>query len=400
MSVRIGTRSRVSAFTAARIRRPSSRPGPRNDRIDVRFALSYDALKTNGTPARRVISTSRPARSRVCASLSITQGPAMSTNGIPPPTASRSPTLIAVCRTGLTPPIVSTDRRRRGARLGLPRLVRVGAGDERGEERMRARRLRFELRMELHREIPRVARQLGDLDELAVGRASGDLQAVFGERALVEAVELVAVPMPLVDERRAVHALRERSGRQLAGVAPEPHGAAEVVDAQQIAQLVDHLRARVGVALGGIGVGEAGDVARVLDRRPLEPVADAEVRNLPLARRLRGEHHAARAAVAEAARHENAVRAVEQRTAVRLLERLGLDPLDVHLQAMREAAVVERLVQALVGILVADVLADDMDRDLVLRILDPVDEILPRVHPPLGLRQVEVLQHDLIEPFA
>ena len=44
-----------------------------------------------------------------------------------------------------------------------------------------------------------MARQLGDLDELAVGRSAGDAQAVLGERALVEAVELVAVAMALVN---------------------------------------------------------------------------------------------------------------------------------------------------------------------------------------------------------
>ena len=73
-------------------------------------------------------------------------------------------------------------------------------------------------------------------------------------------------------------------------------------------------------------------------------------------------HHAARAAVAESARHEDAVRAVEQLLAARLLERLGLDPVDVDLQAVREAAVIQRLVEALVRVLVADVLADEVDR--------------------------------------
>ena len=48
MSVRIGTFSRD--LIAARMRRPSSRPGPRNERPEVRLALSYDALKMNGTP--------------------------------------------------------------------------------------------------------------------------------------------------------------------------------------------------------------------------------------------------------------------------------------------------------------------------------------------------------------
>ena len=43
------TRSLMTAST----RSPSVSPGPRNDLPDVRFALSYDALKTKGTPSRR-----------------------------------------------------------------------------------------------------------------------------------------------------------------------------------------------------------------------------------------------------------------------------------------------------------------------------------------------------------
>ncbi len=54
MSVRIGRP--VRSRTSARIRRPSFSPGPRNDRPEVRFALSYDALKTHGIPARRAMS--------------------------------------------------------------------------------------------------------------------------------------------------------------------------------------------------------------------------------------------------------------------------------------------------------------------------------------------------------
>ena len=106
---------------------------------------------------------------------------------------------------------------------------------------------------------------------------------------------------------------------------------------------------------------------RVLDRRPLEAVADAEVGDAALARDRRGAHHAARAAIAEAARHQDAVRAVEQLLAARLLERFGLDPADVDPQPVLEAAVIERLVEALVRVLVADVLADDVNGDLVGR---------------------------------
>ena len=59
-------------------------------------------------------------------------------------------------------------------------------------------------------------------------------------------------------------------------------------------------------------------------------------------------HHPARAARAEAPGDENAIGIVEQLFAVGLFERLGFDPLDVHLEPMCEPAVIERFVEAFV----------------------------------------------------
>src|SRR5262245_5077804 len=113
------------------------------------------------------MSTRRPARSAACCWLSMTHGPAMSTSGLPPPTAM-SPSL-----TGVTPPIVSSHRLggARDAVRGGRRLVLIRGGDERREQRVRPRRLRLEFGMELHGDIPRMTRQLRDLHELAVGRS-------------------------------------------------------------------------------------------------------------------------------------------------------------------------------------------------------------------------------------
>ena len=49
--------------------------------------------------------------------------------------------------------------------------------DEAGEQRVRLERLRLELGMELHGDVPRMRRQLDDLDELAVVRPADDLAA-------------------------------------------------------------------------------------------------------------------------------------------------------------------------------------------------------------------------------
>ena len=111
----------------------------------------------------------------------------------------------------VTPRAVTAD--------AAPVLCAVAAASTNaGEQRMRPRRLRLELGMELHGEVPRMAGQLGDLDELAVGRSARDPQAVLGERPLVQAVELVAVAMALVDQRRrrrrAAPASRARARRR------------------------------------------------------------------------------------------------------------------------------------------------------------------------------------------
>src|SRR5688572_2167454 len=66
---------------------------------------------------------------------------------------------------------------------------------------------------------------------------------------------------------------------------------------------------------------------------------------------------------------------------------------------MSEATVEDRLVQALVRILVPRVFPDDVKRQIVDRILDSLNELLPRLRARLGQRQSEELEHDAIEAF-
>src|SRR5262245_45631923 len=123
-------------------------------------------------------------------------------------------------------------------------FVPIAGLDEARKERVGTRWLRLELGMELAGEVPGMPWQLSNFDELAVGRTAGDLQAVLGERRLVQAVEFVPVAMPLVDQPRSIGAFGQRARRQLAGVLAEAHCAAQVVDAEQVAQFVDDLRRR------------------------------------------------------------------------------------------------------------------------------------------------------------
>src|SRR4051794_21775735 len=149
MSVSTGTPA-VSR-TRPSTRTPSTSPGPRNDAPEVRFALSYDALKMKGTPARRGISRSARAASVGCGSLSITPGPALGTR-LPPPM------LTPPASTGTTP--LPYHRGRGGVRVRA--LVAVARLDEPGKQRVRLQRLRLELGVELYGDVPRMRGQLDD----------------------------------------------------------------------------------------------------------------------------------------------------------------------------------------------------------------------------------------------
>src|ERR1700753_1960201 len=67
----------VGAFTAARVARPRTRPGPRKLAMELRFALSNDDLNTRGTARRRAMSARVWAMASTSSSLSMTHGPAM-----------------------------------------------------------------------------------------------------------------------------------------------------------------------------------------------------------------------------------------------------------------------------------------------------------------------------------
>src|SRR5579864_1960136 len=85
MSVRIGRP--VALLMRARMRKPSASPGPRYEATEVRFALSYEALKMNGTRSFSQTSARRSAMVAAWASFSITHGPATTKSGAPAPSS-------------------------------------------------------------------------------------------------------------------------------------------------------------------------------------------------------------------------------------------------------------------------------------------------------------------------
>src|SRR5262249_44652487 len=136
-------------------------------------------------------------------------------------------------------------------------------------------------------------------------------QAVDGELLAVLIVQLVAVPVPLVDQDVAVGLVGQAALDQLARVRPQAHGAAFFGDGVLLVEHAHHRMRTIAVEFGAIGVAQADDVAGELDDRALQAQADAEEGDAAFAGVADGVDLAAGTAVVEAARHQDAVHAAE-----------------------------------------------------------------------------------------
>jgi hypothetical protein len=258
---------------------PPRGPDPRYDVPELRFALSYDDLKMNGTPSAAQVSFSAPATSIWSCCDSTTQGPAIRNSGCSSP-ASKPQSLIArgqlarfsarfarrACQTDANELCHSVGRAFDG-RAPLPRECRP---DESDEQRMAAPRVRRELGMELTAEEPGMVRELDHLAKVACDLASrpcADRETRRLEPRQVMVVHFVAVPMALRYRRCAVDPVRERPGHHVAGLRAEAHRAAHVgVRAAALDRAVpilplgdqrdDRMR-RVGIELGAVRAVEA-----------------------------------------------------------------------------------------------------------------------------------------------
>ena len=255
--------------------------------------------------------------------------------------------------------------------------------------------------MALDAHEPRVVGQLDDLDERAVRAGAAEHEAGRGQPLAVVVVHFVAVPVAFADRPGAEGGERFGARRQLALVGPEPHRPAELRDLALGVLQADDRVGRFLVELGRVGVGQAEDVAGVLDRRALEAEADAEERDAVLAGEVDRLDHARRAALVEPARYEQAIDVGQGLGRAVVLDLLGLEADDLHLGVVGDAGVVQCLVHALVGVAVLDVLADEGDRHLVLRVADAFEHRLPVVDVQrAGLGQVQLLDDDVVELVA
>src|SRR5580658_3512939 len=128
-----------------------------------------------------------------------------------------------------------------------------GRSDEGLEQGVDLRRTRAELGMELRAQEERVVLDLEDLDERAVRRETREHDPLLPEAVAVLVVELVAVPVPLLDLDRAVGLVSLAALLERARVEAEAHGPALLVDLLLLLEERDHRVRRARVELRRVG---------------------------------------------------------------------------------------------------------------------------------------------------
>src|SRR6266540_2374667 len=143
--------------------------------------------------------------------------------------------------------------------------------------------------MKLAGDEPRMIGKLDDLDEPSRLERSRHHQPSLDECRPVVVVDLVAMTVPLVDDRLAVRLLRTGPLDQLDGLRPEAHRPAQILDLLLLRKQVDHGMRRLRVHLGRVRTVEAEDVTRVLRHDDVHTEAEAEIWDAALARHTAGE---------------------------------------------------------------------------------------------------------------
>ena len=227
--------------------------------------------------------------------------------------------------------------------------------------------------MELARHEPGVAGQLHHFHQPPVGGQPGQGQPRLCQRLPVVVVELIAVAVALVDLICAVDGRGQRTLRQPAGIAAQPHGAPLGGHPHLAGHQVNDGIGGGGVQLGGVGPRQSAHVPGVLHHRQLHPQADAQERNFVLPGVPDGLNLALNPPAAEAAGHQDALDIPQQ--FVRRLRRdlLRVHPAHVHRHLVFDPAVGEGLRHRQVGVVEPHVLAHQGDGDAPRRVLGPVD---------------------------
>src|SRR5690554_196135 len=249
-------------------------------------------------------------------------------------------------------------------------------------------------------------RRLYHFNQLAIGRAAGDLQAGFFQPWQEVVVDFVTVAMTLTNGLLTVTGGNGRADCEHTVLCTQAHGATQVrrfsarfggtTGVEPLGdQANDRLRGML-TEFSTVGVFQSGHVAGVFDNRHLHAQADAQVRNLVLAGILNRADLAFHATLTKATRYQNGVGRFQHGGAV-TLDVFGVDVVDVDLGAGLDASVQQGLNQRLVSFQQLHVLTDHGDGDFLLRIHQRFHNGVPLAQVCLTGIQAEALDNQLVQ---
>ena len=148
--------------------------------------------------------------------------------------------------------------------------------------------------------------------------------------------------------------------------------------------------------LGGVGVFPAGHIASKLDDRYLHAETDTQIRNAVLTRIACGFDLAFHTALPKAAGDQNRILA-HQALGALTLDDLGIDIVDVNLDARLNAGMHQRLVERLVGVEQLHVFADHGDIDRLQGVKLGIEHMHPLGEVSRSRLKTQLVANNLVE---
>ena len=265
---------------------------------------------------------------------------------------------------------------------------------------MRAVRTGLKLRMELCAHKPRVIRKLHHFNNPVVRGSAAEYDSGRLQAIAVIVVHLVTMAVALRNQRLLIVQFRcLAASQQLAGIFAKAHGSAQLNHILLLGHQIDDRVAGLGIEFSGIRVLQAKDMAAVFHNRHLHAKTNAQKRYLALTRIPNRGDLALDPALAKAAGYQNALHSLENLRHIFGRDQLGIDPADIHLDVIADAAVGQRFGYAQVGVVQIHIFAHHGNRDGFRQRHGGVDHFDPfRQIRAVGI-QAKVLADNIIQPL-
>lgn len=245
-----------------------------------------------------------------------------------------------------------------------------------------------------------VAGKLDGFHPAAVFGKAGKGEAPFGQLFPVVVVDLVAVPVPFVDDLLAVYFMEPGAGFQFDGVKAQAQGAPIASILPFFREEVDNGVGGVGVEFGAVGLAEAADMAGKFHHGQLHAQADAEEGNVILPGIADGLDFSFYPLLPVPAGNEDPLDPGQVVFYPALFQVFGVYPPDINACAGGNAGMDEGLGNAEIGIVEGHIFPHQGDGGFGPAIfLGPLDQIFPLGKLPLPRRKLQVTHGDLVQPL-